>query len=287
MRIQSNHIYSIISFFHSELDEKYGKNEVDSFIRLAFESIIHFSPIQLSMNKNETVSESVLLKFNNVVKQLRQNKPIQYILGEAYFYDMLFFVDENVLIPRPETEELVKWIVEDNKANNNIKILDIGTGSGAIAISLKKNIEKSIVFACDISEKALDVARENAKRNDLLIEFDRCDILNSSMVSKHKYDIIVSNPPYVMNKEKVLMADNVLKYEPELALFVEDSDPLLFYREILKKGRSSLNNGGYVYFEINELLGQEMIALCKSEAYTEIELRKDFAGKDRMLRARF
>ena len=284
MRIKTNHISSIINFYKSELLDIYDDNEINSFIALSVEVLLGYSKIDLLMNKSRTVSESMLLKFNFIVKDLKKQKPIQYILGETEFYGNKFNVNESVLIPRQETEELVQWIISDNKCLSNIQLLDIGTGSGCIAISLKKNIN-SDVYAWDISEEALKTAKSNALLNEVVVGFELNDILIVDTTNfSDKFDIIVSNPPYVCEKEKQLMHDNVLKYEPSLALFVEDSDPLLFYREILQKSLIMLKKDGVVYFEINEKFGKEIVELAKSQGYRNIELRKDLSGKDRMVK---
>lgn len=285
MKIPDNRVASIGAYFHLQLDELYPKEEVDSFLFLTFSSLKGYSRVDLQLNKEERLSESELLGFIQVVKQLKQFKPVQYILGETEFYGLNFKVNDNVLIPRPETEELVDWIIKDNAANPAISILDIGTGSGCIAISLAKNLKNSSVAAIDVSEGALRLARENAALNEVEVQFLKKDILNTDRLSDFgKYKVIVSNPPYVLESEKAQMQPNVLQYEPEIALFVQDNDPLLFYRSILNFSKSCLSDNGQVYFEINEGKGDELVSLCKETGFSKCELRKDLRGKYRMLR---
>lgn len=193
-------------------------------------------------------------------------------------------MNENVLIPRPETEELVNWVLEDYKESQNIKILDIGTGSGCIAIALAKNLKSTQVFAIDVSNKVIETAKLNAKQNDAEVFFMNCDILNTGDLNQ-KFDCIVSNPPYVRNLEKVEIKKNVLDNEPHLALFVEDDDALIFYRKIAELAKKCLNPNGKLYFEINQYLANETIALLKDFGFKNIELRKDIYGNDRMLKA--
>ena len=224
-----------------------------------------------------------------------KEKPIQYITGEAWFYGLRFEVNENTLIPRPETEELVEWIIESQKSkvkSQKISILDIGTGSGCIPISLKKEIPNAIVSAIDVSEKALEMARKNAVDNEVEVHFIlqnilEIDTLNELPISNFQFqtefDVIVSNPPYVRNLEKQEIKKNVLDYEPHLALFVEDSDALLFYRKIAQLALTSLTPNGKLFIEINQYLGKETVELLENLGFKNIELRKDFVGNDRMI----
>lgn len=218
----------------------------------------------------------------DAVDQLVKFRPLQYVLGQAWFCDMRFAVNENVLIPRPETEELIRWI-SDKHAGTTPEILDIGTGSGCIAVSLATLLPEAAVSAVDISPEALEVARQNALANEAEVCFSLCDILNEN--PDGRYDIIVSNPPYVMESEKTLMRRNVLDYEPHLALFVEDDNRLIFYRRIAEYASGALKSGGVLYFEINESTGKELIQMLASKGFQEIELRKDIFDKERMVRA--
>ena len=238
------------------------------------------------MEPDLRLSESEMLTFHFAVKDLLKNKPIQYIIGETEFCDLKFKVNENVLIPRPETSELVYKIVERQKTKDKrqLSILDIGTGSGCIAISLAKNIPGSKVHALDISEKALEVAKENAINNNVDVTFINDDILSLKNNIETKFDIIVSNPPYVRELEKAEMRDNVLNWEPHNALFVSDNDPLIFYRNILEFAQTHLNENGEIWFEINEYLGKEMTVLCKEYGFSDIEIFKDFRGKERVVK---
>ena len=213
---------------------------------------------------------------------MRHFEPIQYILGETEFYGLPFKVTPATLIPRPETEELVDWIIAN--CNKNPKtLLDIGTGSGCIAIALAKNLPAVKVSAMDISEEALKVASENAIYNKVTVNFSKKDILGTSTLPQ-KYDVIISNPPYVRNSEKEMMQKNVLDFEPASALFVEDDNPLLFYSKIAKLAKNYLNPNGFLFFEINEYLSKEVIQLLERESFSEIELKQDFFGKDRMIK---
>lgn len=213
--------------------------------------------------------------------------PIQYLLGKTSFYGLDFEVNENVLIPRPETEELVDWILESQKSkaeSRKLKILDIGTGSGCIAVSLAKNLSDAKVFAIDVSEKALATAKKNAEINAVEITFISQNILETQDLGQ-KFDIIVSNPPYVRHLEKEEIKKNVLDNEPHLALFVEDNDALIFYRKIAELAQKNLSSSGQLYFEINQYLGKEMIELLETMNFKNVELRKDIYGNDRMTRS--
>jgi len=276
-------IKKTISYIKTELKELYPLNEINSFINLIFEKNLNFSSTKLLTSQDEEISEELFEKILAVIKGLRLQKPIQYILDEAHFYDLKFKVTPGVLIPRQETEELVGWIIQENQ-NKKIKILDIGTGSGCIAISLAKNLPKATVFASDISSKALYIAKLNADSNNMHLEFLQFNILNPSLWPDETFDIIVSNPPYVTEGEKKLMQKNVLKFEPELALFVPDNNPLKFYKKIIDFGKTNLNSNGKIYFEINEAFGKETALLFNDNTFTDISLRKDINGKDRMLR---
>lgn len=277
-------IKKIISFIKSELKDLYPDNEIDSFIYLIFEELFNFSRTKLLISQDIIISEDSYQNILNIIRELKTNKPIQYILGKTYFYDLTFNVTSGILIPRQETEELVDWIVKDN-FNTQKKILDIGTGSGCIAISLAKNLPGSSIFASDISNEALKITRQNSKLNNVDIQIIKLDILNDNDQTNDMFDIIVSNPPYITEKEKKMMQKNVLDFEPELALFVPDNNPLLFYRAIMEFGLIHLYPGGEIYFEINEAYGQDTALLLEEKNYQDIILKKDINGKDRMLKA--
>ena len=241
------------------------------------------------------LSESELLTLHFAVKELLKNRPIQYIIGETEFCGMRFFVNENVLIPRPETQEMVEMIASIARRDNacvirtECKIIDIGTGSGCIAISLAKLIPNSDVTAVDVSEKALEVAKKNAEANGVNVHFVLDDILNPHVKThgraSQQFDIIVSNPPYVCESEKTEMRANVLDHEPSSALFVPDSDPLIFYRKILEFAQKALKPDGQIWFEINEKFGKETAELCREKGFKNVEIIKDFRGKERIVRA--
>ena len=257
-------------------------------ILILFEHYFNISRVKMALEPGLRLSESEMLTFHFAVKDLLKNKPLQYIIGETEFCDLKFKVNESTLIPRPETSELVTKIVNGQQTTDNrqISILDIGTGSGCIAISLAKHIAGSKVYAIDISEKALEVAKGNTISNNVDVTFIHDDILSLRNNIDTKFDIIVSNPPYVRELEKAEMRDNVLNWEPHTALFVSDNDPLIFYRTILEFAKTHLNENGEVWFEINEYLGKEMTELCKAMGFSDVEIHKDFRGKERVISAR-
>jgi len=220
----------------------------------------------------------------DIISRLQQNEPIQYIIGKETFCNLSFMVDKNVLIPRPETQELVEWILVDNEGRKGCRVLDVGTGSGCIAISLAKKMPKSQVEAWDFSAGALQMAKRNASLNEVEICFVKQDVL-TFVPESACLDILVSNPPYITESEKTGMEGNVLDWEPKTALFVQDDDPLLFYRKIASLGRVMLNPGGSLYFEINRAYGKEMVTMLEEMGYTRIVLRKDMFGNDRMIKA--
>ena len=270
--------------FHQELDVIYDKNEVDSFFFMLLDSFCNITRIELALNPELVVNDSQ--KFYDVLKRLKNQEPIQYIIGDTEFFGLPFKINQHVLIPRPETEELVDWILS-NHPTPNIQyptILDIGTGNGCIAISLAKNLQKAKVYALDVSKEALHVANENSELNEVKVEFIEADILKTTSVSDIKFDIIVSNPPYVRELEKKEMKPNVLNNEPHLALFVDDEDSLKFYKFITKFAVNNLKDNGMLFFEINEYLGDEMIQLLKDYHFKNIELKQDIFKKYRMIK---
>tara|TARA_R110000765_G_scaffold89991_12_gene171449 strand:- start:5593 stop:6456 length:864 start_codon:yes stop_codon:yes gene_type:complete len=276
----------IKNIYHLELDPLFPKEEVDSFFYLVIDHYLGLERFILAMQPNLVVSKENEDPLFFALSQLKQERPIQHILGKAHFCELEFRVDENVLIPRPETEELVYWIINEVQKGDpreEVKILDIGTGSGCIAISLAKNLPNAKVYALDISKKALQIAGENAMDNGVDIVFLEADILSLEGF-KDKFDVIVSNPPYVRELEKLKMKNNVVEHEPGLALFVSDGDPLIFYKKITRFSLSHLKKGGVLFFEINQYLGEEMKQLLEAENFSEIELRKDMFGNDRMLK---
>ena len=277
----------IKNIYHLELDPLFPKEEVDSFFYLVIDHYLGLERFVLAMQPNLVVSKDNEEPLFYALSQLKLERPIQYILGKAHFCDLEFGVDENVLIPRPETEELVYWIlneVQQGTRQERLRILDIGTGSGCIAISLAKNLPNAKVYALDISKKALQIAQQNAVDNKVDIVFLEADILSMEGF-KDKFDVIVSNPPYVRELEKKEMKNNVLEHEPGLALFVSDGDPLIFYKKITLFALNHLKTSGMLFFEINQYLGEEMKQLLEAGNFSEIELRKDMFGNNRMLKA--
>ena len=286
MKVPSNLVRDIRNYYCEQLCSIYDKDEASAMILILLEHYFKITRVKMAMEPGLRLSESEMLTFHFAVKDLLKNKPIQYIIGETDFCDLKFKVNENVLIPRPETSELVTKIVNSQLStfNSQLSILDIGTGSGCIAISLAKNINNSKVYALDISEKALEVAKGNAINNNVDVTFINDDILSLKNNIDTKFDIIVSNPPYVRELEKAEMRDNVLNWEPHNALFVSDNDPLIFYRNILEFAQTHLNENGEIWFEINEYLGKEMTVLCKEYGFSDVKIFEDFRGKERVVK---
>jgi len=272
----------------------YEQNESNNIAELLIESITKLSRSERIIDGNRilSIAQENLLHSSNF--RLQKHEPIQYIINEAWFAGMRFYVDKNVLIPRPETEELVEWVVEeyriqnteDRIQNSGFKILDVGTGSGCIAIALKNKLPLSEVWACDISDQALNIARINADALQATIDFVPLNFLDPGQRRQlPNVDVIVSNPPYVPQNEKTEMKRNVVEYEPSTALFVTDDDPLIFYKAIAEFGREKLNKGGRIYAEIHENLGEPVKGLFLSEGYQTVQLKKDLQEKDRMIKA--
>ena len=270
--------------FTTVLQGVYDKEEVHCFFYILCDFFLQYSRFEVSMSQDTVVSETNIARFEKVLLRLKTQEPIQYILGTTEFYGLTFKVNEHTLIPRPETEELVDWVLSNlHDQDRVLDILDIGTGSGCIAISLAKNIPTARVSGIDISEKTLEVAQENAVKNQVLVSFCKKDILETTSL-ENKYDVMVSNPPYVRQLEKKAMNANVLDYEPGLALFVPNEDPLLFYRKIAQLALVSLQTRGWLYFEINEYLSKEMDVLLKDIGFANIEIKKDFREVPRMIK---
>ncbi len=288
MKVPSNLVKDIRKYYCEQLCSIYDKEEANAMILILFDHYFKIDRVRMALEPNLRLSESEMLTFHFAVKDLLKNKPLQYIIGETEFCDLKFKVNENVLIPRPETSELVHLITNRQQTTDNsqLTILDIGTGSGCIAISLAKQLPQSQVYALDISEKALCVAKDNAYINNVDITFIHDDILSLRNKIETKFDIIVSNPPYVRDLEKAEMRDNVLNWEPHNALFVSDDDPLIFYRNILEFAKTHLKENGEVWFEINEYLGKEMKDLCCEMGFSKVNIYKDFREKERFLSVR-
>ena len=289
--MSSNLVRDCRKHYASELEKIYGSDEANALIMILLEHYFGIDRVKIAMEPKLRLSESELLTLHFAVKELLKNKPIQYVLGETEFCGMRFFVEEGVLIPRPETEEMVEMIVSSVGTRRSTSvphsILDIGTGSGCIAISLAKLLKDSVVTAVDVSGKALEIAKKNAAAIDVDVRFVLDDILNpqNPELIDNQYDIIVSNPPYVCESEKSEMRANVLDYEPSSALFVSDNDPLIFYRKILEFAHKTLKPSGEIWFEINEKFGNDMKILCFEKGFKNVKIIKDFRGKERILKA--
>jgi release factor glutamine methyltransferase len=272
---------------HEALSKIYPKTEIDSFFFLMIEEKLNLQRIDTVLKPDLLISQDNLTTFLKIIKRLQNEEPIQYILKKTSFYGLPFIVDKNTLIPRPETEELVAWIIEEASKGklhkkDKISILDIGTGTGCIPISLAKNLIKSSVSAIDISQKALLIAKKNALLNNTKIDFFEMDILNTESLPQ-KFDIIVSNPPYVRELEKIEIKKNVLQNEPHLALFVDNNNPLLFYKKIADLAIKYLRQDGLLFFEINQYLEKETVKMLEMKGFKNIELRKDLFGNYRMI----
>lgn len=278
-------IAKFIKTFKTELKNIYPKEEINSFIDIL---LLHYAGINKTkafLYPDKKLPDDAMKNLEYALKKLKQEYPVQYITGQTEFYGLQFKVSPDVLIPRPETEELVDLIIKNHQNHQKIKILDIGTGSGCIPVSLKKHLPENEIFAMDISEKALQTAQQNAKINQVQIHFFKDDILNPQKSKYIDFDIIVSNPPYVREKEKHLMKKNVLENEPHIALFVKDNDALIFYRAIINFAKNRLKPKGFIYFEINEALGNQIENLLSLNNFTAIKIIKDLQGKDRIIKA--
>lgn len=271
---------------HNSLQSLYPKSEINSFYFILLEHYGNYTTAEVLANVSTQLTDNITKAIQQAITELQTAKPIQYILGETEFFSNRFFVDENVLIPRPETEELVDWVLQTYPDKTHLlQILDVGTGSGCIAISLAKALPEAQVTAIDVSPKAIAVAQRNAERNGIKVQFLQRDILQTETLPE-KYDIIISNPPYVRELEKNGMHSNVLNYEPHLALFVPDDRPLLFYEQIATLAQQYLKPKGRLFFEINQYLAAEMQVMLAQKNFTEITLRQDLSANDRMLCAR-
>ena len=278
-------IKSAINNLVTNLAPIYDKREATNIAIFIFEDVFKIKHANASNDVFDEVNQSKLLE---IEKRLLEHEPWQYIVGEADFYELKFKVTPAVLIPRPETEELVYWINKTVKHRSNVSILDIGTGSGCIPITLKHKLPNAEISALDISSEALKIAKFNAKKNNVEISFQQLDILNKKARKKlDEFDVIVSNPPYIPFQEKKLMRENVLKYEPHVALFVENEQPTVFYHEIALFAKKHLKENGYLFFEINEFYSQAIIEMLIKEGFKNIEMEKDLTGKDRMIRCNF
>lgn len=287
-------IHDVFAAFKQGLNAVYDVNETEAITLLVISEISGLSKAQIKAFYDKEITIEQAERLNTLLTRLQTGEPVQYILGYTEFYGLPFKVNPSVLIPRPETEELVEWILTSiNDKYSNLSMLDIGTGSGCIAISLKKNLSKASVSAIDISIGALNTARQNADLNEVDIKFIHADILNSefkiqnsetSDENKQKFAIIISNPPYVTLFDKTQMHSNVTDFEPHSALFVPEDDPLIFYKAIADLAVNNLTAGGLLFLEINESLGKETVRLLESKGFKNVELRKDMSGRDRMIK---
>ena len=288
LHIPSNKVRDIERYFITELRDIYAEGEIRMFVRMLFEAFLGWSQTELLLRREETVNQSNLLRFHWAVEDLKRHRPIQHIIGWTELCGCRIEVTKDTLIPRPETEEIVNWTINHlsgfKNQDSKIRILDLCTGSGCIAIALAKHLPQAQVTAVDISEKALDVARRNASANNVDVNFLQADILSPFTIHNSQFTLIISNPPYVMDKERAVMQPNVLDWEPAQALFVPDSNPLLFYRAIADIAANHLAPDGILVLEINEQLGYETAALFASHGFATT-LHSDFRSKTRMLTA--
>ena len=282
-------------YFNKTLKKLYPTSEIDTFLFLLLEEYLNFKRIDIVLKSNFEISPEDLILLRSSTKLLEQEIPIQYILGKTEFYGFPFILNEHVLIPRPETEELITSILEKvlktktfhtNAKEKQLKILDIGTGSGCIPISLKKSLPFAEITAIDVSNEALTIAKKNAVLNKVDINLTQQDILKTTSLNQ-LYDIIVSNPPYVRESEKKEIKNNVLNNEPHMALFVKDNNPLVFYNKIAELAKNHLSENGTLFFEINQYLGKETVELIKLKGFNKIQLKKDIFGRDRIIIASF
>ena len=274
----------------AQLYEVYETREAANIADMVIEEVTGQRKIERIVYKDLPVSAEQQKKLERISDELLNHRPVQYVLGEAWFMDMKFMVNEHVLIPRPETEELVEWIIKDvaQSGNKGLLLIDIGTGSGCIPIAVKRKIAQITVCAIDISDDALEVAKLNAIAMKVDVRFVNLDFLDEEEWKQlGNYDLIVSNPPYIKKSEESALRDNVLKYEPPLALFVPDENALLFYKAIARFSREHLKPGGSIYVEINEVLGESVIEVFTKNGFSDIILKKDMQGKDRMVKANF
>jgi release factor glutamine methyltransferase len=273
-------------YISEKLCNIYEENEADNIAELLLENITANKRTERFLNKNKKLTDVQSQKINELLTRLLNHEPIQYILNECWFFGLKFYVDKNVLIPRPETEELVDWIIKNIKFPfKELKILDIGTGSGCIAVSLKRKLRKAELWACDISQAALNVAEKNSQDLQADINFIQLDFLNETERNKlPSFDIIVSNPPYVPEKDKAAMRKNVLNFEPHTALFVTENNALVFYETIADFSRQHLNKKGSIFCEIHESIGKDVKEIFLQKGF-ESEIKKDMQGKDRMIKS--
>lgn len=273
------------NYIKQAINGQYPDTEASAIAKAILTDVFQLSTTDLYASKDMNFSTNQAKKLEVIITRLRANEPLQYILGNCYFCGLNFHVEPGVLIPRPETAELVEWIISDRKSSDSpIRILDIGTGSGCISISLAKNLPQSEVYAWDISEDAIRIASDNANRLDANVRFRQTDVLGQ-VPTDTMMNVIVSNPPYITEAERTDMDANVTDWEPDTALFVPDNTPLLFYERIAEIGKQILTPDGTIYFEINQRFGTETVDMLRKKGYRNVELRKDLSGNDRMIKA--
>lgn len=287
MFVQANTLKEIRTYFKQELGNQFSDNELKIIVKTLYKKRFGGDDTSFMFAQDDRLSESDLLYFHHALKRIRNQEPFQYVIGETEFYGLLLRIDHRALIPRPETEELVDWILNTASRNDSLQIADFCAGSGCIALALKSQLTHAKVFAVELSSEALALCAENKALTEQEIDLMQADVLLPMDVNLFdaKLDLIVSNPPYIPVRDKAMMAANVLDFEPEMALFVSDDDPLIFYSEIIANATRLLKENGWIYFEIHEDLGDEVKALFEAQQFVNIELRKDLQGRDRMVRA--
>ena len=281
MFVSSNSIFALLPYYRAKLKDIYPENEIDSIFYYMCYFMFGLEKFEVRLS-NIRLSESELLTQRDIVKRLQQSEPIQHIIGYTEFYGLKLRVTKDTLVPRPETEELVDLILSENE-NNQLNILDIGTGTGCIPLTLLNNRSNWEGYAIEVSPPALAVVNENIQLHQSKLTAIECDILEDKFPSIPNVDIIISNPPYVLESDKTEMSDNVLKYDPHLALFVTDKDPLLFYKRIVELAKQHLTPSGKLYFEIHEKYGHEVLTVMENNAFKNVQIRQDLQGKDRMV----
>lgn len=286
MKLKDNTVQGLRDYLRLQLQDLYSSSELDQVERILFLKLYDWDPAFVVLNASQRLNESEILKTVFAVDELKNHKPIQYVVGETEFFFRTFKINENVLIPRPETEELCEWVLSEHKTQG-LKLVDIGTGSGCIPITLAAEMEGAEVWANDISSEALELAKENATLNKVSILWKLGDILDSSfeMPNEH-FHLVISNPPYVLKADQIYMEKNVVEYEPHIALFVENNDPMLFYKAISEKAMNWLKPEGWLYFEIHQEMGERVCSVLEKLNYGNIELKQDMFGNNRMVRGR-
>jgi len=281
-----NTVNEMLLRFSEELNDNFTIREKKQIGKMFLMHHLSFDGTDLLLKKDEEVSAEIVERLNHAISEINRGRPMQYVLGTSYFYGLDLNIDRRALIPRPETEELVDWIVELWK-DRSPKLLDVGTGSGCIALALKANIPKSNVFGVDVIQNALDLAIENSKKLNLEVTFDFANAMNLHAYSRYKWDVIISNPPYIPLEERLEMKDHVVDYEPGTALFVPNENPLIFYKAIALYAKDHLVPEGSLFFEIHENLSKDIKQILNSAGFSKVEIKKDLQEKDRMIHAQF